>query len=88
MPDSKSKLGSKLHGKPPMADTWCPSVGPSGYGLFFNAPANASPQPQRAADLGEALRQQVESRIRKRFDKTKSIRSARPSVHCPKHTAI
>lgn len=58
------------HGKPPMADTWCPSAGPSGYGLFLNAPTNVSAQPQRAADLGEALRQQVESRIMKRFDKS------------------
>ncbi len=58
------------HGKPPMADTWCPSAGPSGYGLFLNAPANAGAQPQGVADLGEALRQQLESRIMKRFDKT------------------
>lgn len=58
------------HGKPPMADTWCPSAGPSGYGTFLNPPADPSAQPQRTADLGETLRKQVEARIMKRFDKT------------------
>jgi len=58
------------NGKPPMADTWCPATGPAGYGMSLNAPASVSAQPQRTADLGEALRQQVEARIMKRFDKT------------------
>lgn len=57
-------------GKPPMAETWCPSAGPSGYGIDLNARLDASAQPQRAVDLGDALRQQVEARLMKRFDKS------------------
>jgi hypothetical protein len=58
------------HGKPPMAETWCPSAGPSGYGINLNALPTASPPSQRPLDFSETLRQQVEARLMKRFDKS------------------
>ncbi len=57
-------------GKPPMADTWCQSDGPSAYGIHLNAPPGAGASPHPPADLADTLRQQVEARLMKRFDKS------------------